>query len=295
MAEPTIGGHYDAQIERPEQLASTRDPKRRGSQWRMESPMLCYAQLNRTAPRELSSPSWIVKQTTAASKPTERSLGAIGRANGVRRSNAPDTDDGIPVAASTANASKARNAELNLLEDLRRLIVADPVSARATALRLASLLSAPSTGDAASARGGLAPWQQRKLDQYLKENLARPVRLRLLAELVNLSVSHFNRSFKASRGIAPHRHIVQLRLERAQSLMRSTNDPLCDIALACGLTDQAHLTKLFRRHLGQTPNAWRRKFFSEEAPRQSADSFAGSVHSVQSKRVRPVFQRIGCE
>jgi AraC family transcriptional regulator len=254
--------------------------------------MLCYAQLSRTAPRKISPPAWIVKQTAPAAKSAERSFGA-GRANGVRRSSASDTD----------HASTARHAELsplNLLEDLRRMIVADPVSARATALRLASLLSAPSAVDAASARGGLAPWQQRKLDQYFKDNLGRPLRLRLLAELVNLSVSHFNRSFKASRGIAPHRYIVQLRLELAQSLMRSTNDPLCDIALACGLTDQAHLTKLFRRHLGQTPNAWRRKFFSEEAPvvatgRQIADPFVGNVHSVQSRRAPLGFQGIGSE
>jgi AraC-like DNA-binding protein len=100
--------------------------------------------------------------------------------------------------------------------------------------------------------------------------------------------------------VAPHRYIVQLRLELAQSLMRSTNEPLCDIALACGLTDQAHLTKLFRRHVGQTPNAWRRKFFTEEgsaiaADCRIADQFVGNVHRAQSRSAAPVYHGGGCE
>ena len=266
--------------------------------------MLCYAQLSRTAPRKIrSSPAWIVNQTASASQLAERSYGASDRLDGARHPGASDMSRHMPVAASTANPSKARHAEvspLKLLEDLRKMIVADPVSARGAAFRLARLLSAPSKVDTAISRGGLAPWQQRKLDQYVKENLARPLRLKLLAELVNLSVSHFNRSFKASRGVAPHRYIVQLRVELAQSLMRSTNDALCDIALACGLTDQAHLTKLFRRHVGQTPNAWRRKFFTEDASAVAAgchipDPFVENVHRVRSMSAPLTYHGGGCE
>jgi AraC family transcriptional regulator len=258
--------------------------------------MLCYAQLSHTAPRKAHvRRAWIVKQTAPPSGPAEQSYEASDHADEARRLDAG--------AALAADASKGRHAEtspLKLLEDLRKMIVADPVSARVTALRLATLLSAPVMVDTSVARGGLAPWQQRKLDHYMRENLANPLRLGRLAELVNLSVSHFNRSFKASHGVAPHRYIVRLRLELAQSLMQSTKDPLCDIALACGLTDQAHLTKLFRRHVGQTPNAWRRKFFNEEGSGvtkdyQSADRFAGNVHRVRSIRALLNHHASGCE
>jgi AraC family transcriptional regulator len=266
--------------------------------------MLCYAQLSRAAPRKTHSPpTWIATQTALCSQPTERSFGTSDCADGARHSNGSDIDHAISAVRSTGNSSRVRHGELSpleLLEDLRGMIVADSASAGATALRLATLLSRPSKIDTAITRGGLAPWQQRKLDQYLKENLSRPLRLRLLAELVNLSVSHFNRSFKTSRGVAPHRYIVQLRLELAQSLMRRTNEPLCDIALACGLTDQAHLTKLFRRHVGQTPNAWRRKYFTEEGSAiatncRIADQFVGNVHRGQSRSAQPVYHPGGCE
>jgi AraC family transcriptional regulator len=121
------------------------------------------------------------------------------------------------------------------------------------------LLTQPIEAEPTSARGGLAPWQQRKVDRYVREHLERLMRVDELAEQVSLSASHFCRAFKDSFGDTPHAYIVRLRLERAQELMLSTEDTLSQIALACGLADQAHLSKLFRREIGETPNAWRRR------------------------------------
>ena len=151
-----------------------------------------------------------------------------------------------------------------LLDEVRGAMVVNPEYARSAALRLVAMLSAPRSAGSSGARRGLAPWQLRKIDRYLADNLASPLRLQMLAEQVNLSVSHFTRSFKESRGVTPHRYIIRLRLERAQSMMVSTNKPLSGIALECGLSDQAHLTTLFRRNLGETPHAWRRSHFNEE-------------------------------
>jgi len=41
-------------------------------------------------------------------------------------------------------------------------------------------------------------------------------------------------------------------------MMRTTRERLAQIAVACGLCDQAHLCKVFRRMTGMTPSAWRR-------------------------------------
>jgi AraC family transcriptional regulator len=72
-------------------------------------------------------------------------------------------------------------------------------------------------------------------------------------------VSHFCRAFKESFGTTPHMQIIRLRLELAQRLMLTTAEPLSQIALACGLADQAHLSKLFRREVGETPRSWCRR------------------------------------
>ena len=46
--------------------------------------------------------------------------------------------------------------------------------------------------------------------------------------------------------------------ETTAQMMVETDEPLCQIALACGLCDQAHLSRVFRRRHGVSPGAWRR-------------------------------------
>lgn len=150
-----------------------------------------------------------------------------------------------------------------ILDAVRAEMERSPEAARMAALRLVMLLTPGAGPESAGTRGGLASWQKRKLDSYLRENLDRPLRIKHLAQQVSLSVRHFCRAFKESFGTTPHVHVIRLRLELAQELMSTTQDPLSDIALACGLADQAHLSKLFRRWTGETPNVWRRRNFTD--------------------------------
>jgi AraC family transcriptional regulator len=107
-------------------------------------------------------------------------------------------------------------------------------------------------------RRGLAPWQLRRVLAHVEANLGTPVRNKDLAAIARLSTFHFAVAFRKSVGESPHEHIIRRRVERAQGLMLSTDRPLSDIAGECGLADQAHLTRLFRRIVGESPAAWRR-------------------------------------
>jgi AraC family transcriptional regulator len=161
---------------------------------------------------------------------------------------------------------------VKVLDDLRRAIEEEqyPESAHAAALRLVSLLTPPAKTEPALARGGLAPWQQRKIDRYVREHLDQSIRLEDLAQQVSLSVSYFCRAFKDSFGETPHGYIIQMRLEQAQKLMLGTGEPLSQVALACGFAHQAHLSKLFRSRLGEAPNAWRRRNLTDAQAAQSS-------------------------
>src|SRR5579862_5625360 len=108
------------------------------------------------------------------------------------------------------------------------------------------------------ARRGLAPWQVRKVLAHIEANLGTQLRNRDLAAVARLSEYHFNVAFRDSVGEAPHGYIIRRRVERAQGLMLSTEKSLSEIALECGLADQAHFSRLFRSIVGETPAAWRR-------------------------------------
>ena len=89
-------------------------------------------------------------------------------------------------------------------------------------------------------------------------HLAGRIEAKELPRLVNLSTSHFFRAFKISVGIPPHEYITQRRIDRVLDMLRMTNVPLLQIAVECGLRDQSHLCRVFRRVVGQSPNEWRR-------------------------------------
>jgi AraC family transcriptional regulator len=147
-----------------------------------------------------------------------------------------------------------------LLEDVRLGLDYDLTGATKAAGRLAAVLASKLRQDTCPtpARGGLAPWQMRKLRTYIEDQLDGRLLVDDLAKVVSLSVSYFSRSFKQSFGEAPHNYIIRTRVARAQALMRTTGESLSQIALACGLLDQAHLCRRFRQVTGTTPGAWRR-------------------------------------
>jgi transcriptional regulator GlxA family with amidase domain len=107
-------------------------------------------------------------------------------------------------------------------------------------------------------RGGLALWQVKRVIAYIDLHLGNPIGAKELTDLTQLSESHFSRSFKISLGLPPFAYIAEKRIERACELMATTDAPLSQIAIECGLCDQSHFCRVFRRKIGNSPNVWRR-------------------------------------
>jgi AraC family transcriptional regulator len=115
----------------------------------------------------------------------------------------------------------------------------------------------PQAGDGVwRTRERLLAWQARKLREYIDSHLADPIRNADLCALIGLSQVYFARSFKSTFGMSPHAFVVRRRLELAAEYMLQTNAPLSDIAIQCGFSDQAHMSKRFLEATGWTPAAW---------------------------------------
>jgi AraC-like DNA-binding protein len=155
---------------------------------------------------------------------------------------------------------------VKLLNEADRALGRDSDAARSGIARAMALLTAAcdrsTHADEAGtepARGGLAPWQVRRLKAHIEAHLDQPIRIEDLTALTRLSPSYFSAAFRRSFGETPHTYLVRRRIARAQELMLMTDEPLSQIAIACGLCDQAHLSKLFRRATNMSPNIWRRE------------------------------------
>ena len=106
-------------------------------------------------------------------------------------------------------------------------------------------------------RGSFAAWQSRRLAAHVDANLAGKILIKDLAASLDITVGHFCRAFKRTFGMPARLWIRQRRIELAQGLMLSTGASLSEIALSCGMSDQSHFTRSFRRIVGQTPSSWR--------------------------------------
>jgi AraC family transcriptional regulator len=105
----------------------------------------------------------------------------------------------------------------------------------------------------------LSRWQITRVFAHIATHFDHVIHTEDLAALVRLSPFHFSRVFRATFGAPPHRYISLTRVECAKLLMRDTDVPLGQIAAECGMADQAHFNKLFRRFVGTSPGAWRRE------------------------------------
>jgi AraC family transcriptional regulator len=166
-----------------------------------------------------------------------------------------------PSAEHESSMRRVKTAIAELCSAIRSALDDERSTAEDSLRRAAEILremGEARTPEKEQARGGLAPWQVSRVASYVDAHLDSTIRNEDLATIARLNPSHFGRSFRNSFGEPPHEYVIRRRIERAQGLMLSTNAPLSAIALDCGLADQAHLSRLFRRIVGDTPRAWRR-------------------------------------
>lgn len=78
-----------------------------------------------------------------------------------------------------------------------------------------------------------------------------------LAKGCAMSPSRFAHQFRDLMGLPPKRYLLQRRLERAQTLLSTSDTPIKTIAAACGFRDADVFSDAFRRRTGSSPSAWR--------------------------------------
>ena len=93
---------------------------------------------------------------------------------------------------------------------------------------------------------------------FVAANFEKPIQIEDLAHEAGLSTSHFSRLFKSVIGDSPYQFLMRYRVERAEEMMRDPTNTLIGVALACGFSDQPHLTRIFKQYRGVTPKTWRK-------------------------------------
>lgn len=98
------------------------------------------------------------------------------------------------------------------------------------------------------------------IDAYIGDDLT----IGTLARQTKVSPSYLMRLFREHLGLSPHRYILLRRIQRARNLLRATEMPIADIAVATGFSSQSHLTSTFQKYVGVSPGCYRRSRHAEQ-------------------------------
>src|SRR3984893_6035546 len=137
----------------------------------------------------------------------------------------------------------------------------DPVYAEALSLALAHYLTRRFGAIAADdivSPAKLAPWQVRRVTEFVEASISAEVRIADLATLVGISVGHFHRAFRATTGRTPLAYINEARVRRALSVMAVENISVAALALRVCFLSPSHFARIFKRFTGLSPSDVRR-------------------------------------
>lgn len=101
---------------------------------------------------------------------------------------------------------------------------------------------------------------ERKMVQaatYMSRHYGEPLTVKRVADLVNLSESHFSSSFKRTMKVSPIEYLLQRRMQHAVELLRESSLPVERIAEVCGFESSQYFSRFVKQRTGLCPTRLR--------------------------------------
>lgn len=99
------------------------------------------------------------------------------------------------------------------------------------------------------------------IKEFIAENLNENLTVSKLADIVNMSSSHFSRIFKRQTGFSPYDYILISRLNRAKYLLQVTDMTVSSIAYETGFNSESNFIYFFTENEGLSPGKFRKLIF----------------------------------
>lgn len=98
----------------------------------------------------------------------------------------------------------------------------------------------------------------REAEKFVRTHLAEPeLGVAWAARVLGCSSDHLARVFRRERGVGLGEWIALERMELARDLLRESRHQVAEVAWACGFATPSYFIRVFHRHCGMTPRAWR--------------------------------------
>ena len=107
-------------------------------------------------------------------------------------------------------------------------------------------------------RGKITNMISKTLD-YIADNYMQDIKVEELARYIHISETHFRRVFSTYMKMSPLEYINTVRIQAACEFLKTTDEPIADIAYKCGFTTNSTFNRNFKQIMGMPPVEWRKR------------------------------------
>jgi AraC-like DNA-binding protein len=169
---------------------------------------------------------------------------------------------GRPKTSGLSVPQHARVARVDRLTELFHRFLDDQEAGRLdtldAALLLLLMLREVARGPAAD--GGQETVLVGRAEAYVSSHLTDPLSTGRIARALRVNPDYLNRAFRRARQMTLTEHIHRRRLHDAEALLREGTESILEVATACGFASVGHFRRVFERHHGLSPTAYRRLY-----------------------------------
>lgn len=107
--------------------------------------------------------------------------------------------------------------------------------------------------------GKLAEFYTREAVTFIEQNYASPITVEDMAQRCNLDRSYFGKIFKDIMGQSPQEFLINYRMTKAASLLKTTDLSIGEISPLVGYSNQLHFSRAFKNVFNVSPREYRQK------------------------------------
>ncbi|MBI9009908.1 MAG: response regulator [Tenericutes bacterium] len=94
--------------------------------------------------------------------------------------------------------------------------------------------------------------------EYVNANYNDPnLSLNLVSDVLDISISYLSMLLKKNKNITFNKYVIQVRMEKAKSLLETTNEKIITIAEICGYNEVYYFSHSFKKYTGNSPKKYR--------------------------------------
>ena len=98
---------------------------------------------------------------------------------------------------------------------------------------------------------------QRDILSYIDRRYTEKISLKDIADNFHMSEKYFSRFFKNCFQVTFVEYVNSVRLEKAASLLTTTDSTVTEVALQCGFTNISYFIRSFKKFFGKSPHVYR--------------------------------------